>query len=403
MEHSGGQHRWPGWRTALAIGAAALGLWNGCSHHPVYPDYGSARITSDPDGAEIMIDGESTRRTTPCKLDGLGVGPHALTLRMWNYQVQRQTIAIEPAQTAHLNVRMQEVTAPASLNRIYGGRDFAYDPVNQRIYIASMGTQCLVCEISDTVVTPLYGIELGIGQYLVAVSPVTNRVFCLAENGALAMADPNAPNALRWLVLPGMAQCKALLVSPDGNMVVASDYANQRLVLIDARLGSVIRYIGLPGSPGDLLFTPSGSELYVLLPPQRKLVRVDLASGAVLATLATGNAPNGLFWSSDRRSVGFCNRSDNSLTMVSIAAWSGATAAFSLAGTWGSYATDEPNYIFFMSYNGLCCCYLPEWEMSYLLNSTPYGSPVRIIASRTPRRYYLLGLDQGITVIDTHF
>jgi len=385
-------------REGFLCAALVASLWCGCSHHPVYPDYGSASITSDPAGAEILIDGATTRRATPCKLDGLSTGTHSLMLRKWNYGIQRQTIAIRPAQTTHVNIHLQPIDPRMVINDINGASDFAYDPVNQRIYVATWGAQCLVCAVDDTLVTPLYGIEMGEHQLLVAASPVTNRVFCLLESGALAMADPASPNTLRLLVLPGMAQCRALLVSPDGNTVVASDYANQRLVLIDARLGSVLRYINLPGSPGDLLFTPSGTELYALLPPQRQLIKLDLATGAVLRTVATGNNPTGLFWNADGQSVGFCNCNDHSITMVTLANWSPVTAAFSLSATWGSYATPEPDYIFFMSNFGLCSCYLPEWKMTYLWS----GSPIRILASRQARRYYLLFYG-GICVIDTHF
>ncbi|HTY07563.1 MAG TPA: PEGA domain-containing protein, partial [Candidatus Edwardsbacteria bacterium] len=374
----------------------------GCSHHPTYPTYGSIQITSDPPGAEVVIDGQSTKRTTPCKIDGIDVGTHALLLRMWNYGIQRQTISIRSGQTAHASAHLQLIDVHGVINSIYGAADFAYDPVNQRIYVATASTQCLVCAVNDTLVTPLYGIELGCGQHLVAVSPVTGRVFCLLDTGALAMADPASPNALRWLVLPGMAHYRALQVTPDGNTVVAADSANRRLVLVDARLGSVLRSIGLPGAPGDLLFTPSGSELYVLLPPQRRLIKIDLATGTVLRTAATGNDPTGLFWNADGRSIGFCNRGDHSITMVTLANWSAVTAPFNLAATWGSFATPEPDYIFFASTSGLYCCYLPTWKSSYLLSGSFYGSPIRILASRQARRYYMLS-SWGVSVIDAHF
>ncbi len=49
---------------------------SGCQHQPVYPDYGSVYIVSSPTPCEVMIDGKTTGRSTPVKIDGIQTGIH---------------------------------------------------------------------------------------------------------------------------------------------------------------------------------------------------------------------------------------------------------------------------------------------------------------------------------------
>jgi hypothetical protein len=393
-------------RLILLASLAAL-LATGCRHHPVYPELGSLSVASDPPGAEVLVDGQSTRRSTPCKIDGIAVGARVVTLRLQWFRIWSQTVTIRPAETRHLSTKLAPMrwrTYEYSIGD-WGDPDLwnsdcAYDSVHERLYITSGRTACLVCGIRDTLVVPLYSIELGGKQRMPAVSAVTNRLFCLTQDTVLAMVDLNAPAVVRRLVLPGMRGYTALEVSPDGNMVMAADSSNKRLVLLDARLGSVLKYVGLPAGPSDALFGRDGSEAYVTLPQRRQMARVNLASGAVTATLATGRAPNDLFWDAGQANIGWCNRADKSITIANIAAWNATTAGFSMGGSWigNACVTSNPVYVTFIagdpwSTGGMAIdvCYLPTWNISAIMDwDRNTGYFVKIVPSSSRRNLIVL-------------
>jgi hypothetical protein len=280
------------------------------------------------------------------------------------------------------------------------GRDLAFDAVHQRLYIAGWPPAIRVYDTRDSTVTYLYSIATDASQRLIAVSPAANRLYCLLDDNSLALVDLNSPTIIRRLILPGMSGYTALETSPDGNVVMAADSVNQRLVLLEARLGSVIKYIGLPAGPSDAVFGPTGCEAYVTLPQRRELVRVDLASGTVIASMPTGNTPGDLFWNPDYSDIGWCNRTDKSITIVAIANWSPATAVFGyVAGgsVSGACATSEPVYLLMIIRGqwgqgiSLNYCYLPTWEVNAIAGSTMYtGSIIKVCPAGDRRQYYAL-------------
>ncbi len=363
-----------------------LGLLPGCSHHPVYPEYGTALVTSYPPRAEIDIDGERTHRATPCKFDGVNVGTHSIKLRTYNYRIERRSFTIKPAQTTHLSFHLQQITVRTVSSLSAGGPDLACDPINRRLYIATWGTQCLVCGISDTLVTPLGVIELNASPRLIAVSPAAGRLFCLLSDDSLALVDLNSLVVIRRIGLPGMSGYRSLDVSPDGSVVMASDSINQQLVLLDARLGSVTKCISLAAGPSDAVFGPAGTSAYVILPQTREMMEVGIASGAVQFSIATGNDPGKLFWNPDYTILGCCNQSDISITLCDVAHHSAVTTRLMVGGTsiTGACFTTEPEYLFFIVNEMLCHCYIPEWEVV-----GPDVSYVgKIIRSSTNQKYY---------------
>ncbi|MRR10748.1 PEGA domain-containing protein, partial [bacterium] len=178
------------WRRLAYAGAACLAIVAAspsCRHKPVYPDFGSAQLTSNPPGAEIIIDRQSTHRQTPCKIDGLAVGTHSLTLRKQWYRIARQSLTIKPGETRRQNANLQAVRHRIHNNRFdCSARDMAYDPVHERAYVATTSDgSCRAYEIRDTVAVPLFRIAIDAGQVKVAVSPAANRLFCALDDGRI--------------------------------------------------------------------------------------------------------------------------------------------------------------------------------------------------------------------------
>lgn len=54
------------------------------------------KISSDPAGAQVWIDGRNTGRFSPCVILGLSIGDHRVELRKPKYRNEMQTVAIQP-------------------------------------------------------------------------------------------------------------------------------------------------------------------------------------------------------------------------------------------------------------------------------------------------------------------
>lgn len=396
------------WLVAAAMSLAVV--FSSCSHKPMYPEIGSALITSNPAGAEIIIDGQSTSRSTPCKIDGLAVGAHALTLRKQWFRILRQSITIKPGETRRQNFMLQPVRHTI-FNSSFGSsnneRDMAYDPVHRRIYVTSSSDlSCRAYAIRDTVAVQLYTIALGTGQRLAAVSTAANRLFCLLTDNSMALVDLNSPTVIRRLTLPGMAGYTALRTSPDGNVVMAADSIYKRLVLLDARLGSVIKFVSLPDGPSDALFGPDGNEAYVTMPQTRTLARVDLVNSTIIATMATGNRPDDLFWDPTCQHIGFCNRIDLSVTTVDVGRWNAATGSFQVGGgiIYGLCSTSEPEYnLVIVSGISLNLYYQPTWGIGQIASSRILtGQVLKIHLSGDRRDHYVL-CSGGLSIIRSEY
>jgi hypothetical protein len=85
---------------------------------------GNLRVTSDPEGAEVLIDGEE-RGKTPLELSGLRVGEHEVVVRTDKGSVAN-TVRIRPNETTPLNVGVYSgwlaVFAPVELKIYEGGK-----------------------------------------------------------------------------------------------------------------------------------------------------------------------------------------------------------------------------------------------------------------------------------------
>jgi len=386
----------------LLCTVAGLTLFAGCCHQPVYPDYGSALVTSSPPRAEIELDGVRIHRATPCRIDGLSVGTHAIKLRSYNYKNELRSFRVKPAQTTHVVVHMVWVNVGLVFTLTGAGRDLAYDPAHQRLYLSTWGTQCWACDLRDSMITHVGTAELNSGQRLIAVAATAGRLFCLLDNDSLALVDLATLTEVKRFALPGMAGYRTLDVSPDGSTVMAADSINGQLVLLDASDGTVVKRLGLPAAPSAAAFSPSGSDAYATLPETRQLVRVSIATGGVLFSAPTGNNPGNLFWDLNHTTVGCCNKYDKSITLCDAANGYAVTTMFSVGGTSidGACYSSSPEYLFVIINRYLEHCYIPEWTLvGPDIASADVG---KIIRSAANRRYYyaINGSDAFVVAAD---
>lgn len=397
-------------KTIISISCTILIFVSGCHHKPVYPEYGSIYISTGPQGAEVLMDGSMTHRITPVKMDGIPNGYHEFTLRCNNYKALSFSLEIKPGQTS----LVYKVLSPVRLLR------------KDTLHI-SAGDMELIANIGEIYLTNLYDnditiarmaedgqisvkeqINVGYPQRLIAVSSPGNKVFFTrikpdAEEEIVAM-DLLSHEIIRTIYLNDIKYYSTLVVSLDGNILVAADSLNKKLFLIDTRLCSIIRTINTVGSPTDVSFdkrnplgiyvTQSGANLFAL---------INLETGAVINSISTGNSPGAIFWNNYSTEMGFCNRYDLTYTIVKVDDWMAATSGRDIAGTFmiGACWSNSDDYMLWAMDSMLGIMYMPNWQQtSKILNGTtviPFPL-IKILLSNDKKYLLMLNIDQLITV-----
>jgi len=71
---------------------------------------GSISINSNPNGAQIYLDGNSTDHNTPFTLIGIGAGQHVVMLKLAGYQDFSQTVTVISGQTTIVNTTLNSIS-----------------------------------------------------------------------------------------------------------------------------------------------------------------------------------------------------------------------------------------------------------------------------------------------------
>lgn len=70
------------------------------------PDFGAIRLTTDPAGATVSLDGKDTKKVTPVDLSPIKAGTHMLTLDKEGYGRASQKVVVEKGRVAEISVGM---------------------------------------------------------------------------------------------------------------------------------------------------------------------------------------------------------------------------------------------------------------------------------------------------------
>ena len=93
----------------------------------------------------------------------------------------------------------------------------------------------------------------------------------------------------------GIKHSNRLKFTPDGKLVLVSDFGNGDLVVIDTSSHKVIKRVNLGKSAAGILIVPDGSRAYVALTAEGKVAIVDLKSFSKTGEIATGGkGPDGM-------------------------------------------------------------------------------------------------------------
>lgn len=397
--------------------AASLLLLSACRHKPVYPEVGDAIIDSDPRGAEVFIDGVNVHLMTPCRVIGIEAGVRRLTLCLNNHKTIDRDIEVKPGQIVRRFYRLSQVEisviAGAGINYV---RCVSVDTVGNEAFAAVAG-QLLRYRLTDSSITLHGSICIKGTPTALAVDPGNGRLFYVRRinnKASLACTDLNSGLEIREYIQPDSSRYVKLRISPDGDILLVADSLGRRLLVMDARLFSMVKAIPLSGCPSDVIFGPRPDEAYVTLCSSKRIARVDLEAGQEREWAPTGNNPRGLFWSRDWAQLGCCNSTDKELTLVDMRNWASATGVNgSMVGGVSLPAacwSEDQFYIIVLirgrgvneDFGALNIVYTRNWMIFNRISLYNKGFPVEVV--RLPRLgRYLLTTDGGFWLLRGDF
>ncbi len=160
---------------------------------------------------------------------------------------------------------------------------------------------------------PTVFIPLGMGNQVIAVDAATDRV------GAS---------------YPGVDNPHGLVVTPDGQYLVAGSMTeaplpasspasapNSKLFLVHPAHGHVMLTIPVAGWTHHQAITPNGRYVISTHPTRGQVSVVDLQSNQVIATIATGPAPNFAAITRDGTRAFVSNSGNATLSQIDLASW----------------------------------------------------------------------------------
>lgn len=81
------------------------------------PLTGSIQVNSEPDSADVFLDGEYTNHITDCLLDSVSVGSHTILLQKPNYSDWDTTIIVSKDDTVDINVILDPLSAAWNIQK----------------------------------------------------------------------------------------------------------------------------------------------------------------------------------------------------------------------------------------------------------------------------------------------
>jgi TonB family protein len=189
----------------LAVLSAAASL---CAADP---RFGSLRLTSEPDSAQVFLDG-TLRGTTPLEVPAIPPGRHQLVVRKPGYWKYPKMLAFEGGKRTVGNARLVAVTqaerdsahAADSLRAVADGR-----PVPDKdAYVAVDKSPRLVKKV-DPIYPVAGGDEVPGGkvfvQMLIDVDGRVLRADIAKSSGSRELDDAAVEAALQWVFTPAIA------------------------------------------------------------------------------------------------------------------------------------------------------------------------------------------------------
>ena len=116
----------------------------------------------------------------------------------------------------------------------------------------------------------------------------------------------------------------SVLASKDGKTLYVAELDARQIAVVDPAAGKVVKTIAMPAEPTGLALSPDGATLYVTCAaPKSTVCVVDLAGGKIAASIPAGHTATGLAVSPDGKRLYVCNRFNNDVSVIDLAAKQG--------------------------------------------------------------------------------
>lgn len=387
-----------------------LSLLSGCQHKPVYPSSGAVYIESEPTGAEVLIDGESTKRQTPVKIDDISAGEHEISLRMFGLKLLRHNVTIEGGMTKRLYLSLHllnpQVVAITKIKDFTD--DAAFEPNTHKLYLANRSDYLYIFQIDGpNIYGPIESIYLGNSswQRSVAVSREGNRIYACLWSDVIKAINFSTNEIIKNIPIPGAGKMKIVEFNNDGSLAFVADSLAKKIWIIDTKTDSLKDSICLQGSPSDLIIEPNNKYVYVTILEDKSLQEIDIISKTINRTAVTGQNPGGLFYNYQWTMIGFCNMTDLKASIIYRSNWAmGTGPAENLGGEQlsGACITGDNSYLWMLeanlpypSGNFLLCAqgsvvlvYIPTWRVARRFGVGKY--PIKIFQSMDGLYVYIV-------------
>ena len=144
----------------------------------------------------------------------------------------------------------------------------------------------------------------------------TGRMILCVAAGAFALAAFGAAAARAQTYRSALA----VVVSPDGKTLYATDKTTGCVAVIDAAAGKKTAEIAIDGEPSGLALSADGKTLYVAQRLAGSVAVIDAAKNAVSGKIAVGPWPVAVLIAEKGKRLYVCNRGDHTVSVVDLAA-----------------------------------------------------------------------------------
>lgn len=120
--------------------------------------YGSIYVSSNPDGAEIWLDGISTSKLTPGTISGLLAGEYSVTLKLQNYIDTTFNVQVNAGQQTSKNIILKPL---ATLGNIY----ISSVPAGAQIWVEGVNTIQVTPDTVNNIEEGIWSVTLRLQDY----------------------------------------------------------------------------------------------------------------------------------------------------------------------------------------------------------------------------------------------
>jgi len=219
---------------------------------------GAIQVNSNPTGATVWLDGQSTSENTNCLLSDVPAGLHTLKLTLTDYWDWLDTVTVNLGATATREATLTSSPYPDSVVDTIGLDDspvaLAWNATGNRLYCATYedNSVSIIDCLTNVVIT-----TVGVG---------TN------------------PRALTW--------------NATNNRIYSANGGSNNVTVIDGASNAYVTTISVGEAPKALTWDGTDNKVYVANSGDSTLTVIDGATDQVLRTITVGDDyPNALEWS----------------------------------------------------------------------------------------------------------